>query len=74
MKNLEKILIIEDIKKTISNLIIELEEIGYKINNVTNVNDAIQILKDEKFDILLLDWRLPIREGNGVAENAGKKY
>ncbi|MGD0923231.1 MAG: response regulator [Terriglobia bacterium] len=67
-----KILLVEDIHNTIGFPIVLLESRGHEIIEVTNVAAAAARLKRERFDVILLDWRLPVDEANlNVNDDAG---
>ncbi|MGA3132445.1 MAG: response regulator [Terracidiphilus sp.] len=66
-----RLLVVEDIEKTLAGTIRELEDLVAQIKQVTNVEDAIECLRHEKFDLVLLDWRLPLTLGGPVNDDAG---
>jgi len=55
----EKIIIIEDDAQIARFVELELEHEGYKVFKVDNGYDGINILKEEDFDLMLLDIMLP---------------
>ncbi|WP_053954944.1 response regulator transcription factor [Inediibacterium massiliense] len=63
------ILIVED-DEAISDLIkLNLEMVGYKTKQVYDGQKALKIIKDEKFNLILLDVMLPILDGYTIMEN-----
>lgn len=73
-KNAKKILIAEDEKPMSKALEIKLGRAGYDVKAVYNGEEAIEILKKEKFDLLLLDLIMPKKDGFDVlAEIKNKK-
>jgi len=59
MSNGVKILWIDDEVDLLNIHIIFLEQKGHKVVPVTNVHDALDILREEKFDIIFLDENMP---------------
>ncbi|WP_129595824.1 response regulator transcription factor [Anaerophilus nitritogenes] len=63
------ILIVED-DEAISDLIkLNLEMVGYKVRQVYDGKKALEIIKEEDFDLILLDVMLPIVDGYTIMEN-----
>ena len=69
--NSGRLLVVEDIGSTLVGTIRELKDLVAEIKQVTNVEDAIECLRHEKFDLILLDWRLPLKPEGPVNDNAG---
>ena len=40
---------------------------------VDNVKDALLTLETELFDVIILDWRLPLEKGTDTSDNAGSQ-
>jgi len=61
-----KILLIEDEKTSSEMIKISLEKRGYKVITVETGKEGLQFFLEENPDIVLLDWRLPDKEGDEV--------
>lgn len=68
-----KILIAEDEEITLKHMSYALEKEGYKVTGVRNGLDALNKIKEEDFDILIADIKMPVMDGltllSGVKEN-----
>lgn len=62
---MEKILLVEDDVNIVVNLTEFLKSEGYSVENVSGQNEAMEIIKEKQFDIILLD--ISLKEGNGFA-------
>ena len=60
-----KILLVEDDKAIIENLTEYLTTEGYEVKSATGKTEALTLVKEEHFDLVLLDISLP--DGNGFA-------
>lgn len=60
---MEKVLIIDDDKDICLTLSRFLSKKGFETNSVNNGNDAVTLLKSEKFDAILCDYKLPDTTG-----------
>ena len=58
-----KILIVEDDKNILNTLTYYLQNEGFSVKTAQNIHKAIDIIKNEQFNIVLLDITLP--DGNG---------
>jgi CheY-like chemotaxis protein len=68
----KRILVIEDIPDTLAGMVADLRDRGFNLTSSQNVTEALNRLEDERFDLILLDWRLPIGDENeGLDDNAG---
>lgn len=72
-KNAKKILIAEDEKPMSKALEIKLGRAGYDVKAVYNGEEAIEMMKKEKFDLLLLDLIMPKKDGFDVLEEIKSK-
>lgn len=63
-----KVLIVEDIKVNQRIIIEMLNLIGLQSKAVANGPDALKILNEEPFDLILLDVQMPIMEGYEVSQ------
>ena len=68
-----RILVAEDIYETLIGTLRELESQGATVDHVENVNDTLARLREMPYDLLLLDWRLPIEPAGPVLDNAGRR-
>lgn len=65
---MERILIVED-DVAISDLIkLNLNMVGYEIDQVYNGEEAIELIGKEKFDLIILDVMLPKLDGFSIME------
>lgn len=63
-----RILLAEDFRE-IRNLIVQiLGRDGYEIDAVTNGNEAIEKLSAEDYDVILLDYMMPVASGRDVLD------
>lgn len=71
-----KILIVEDEKHLAEGLRFNLEADGYDVACVYDGDEAIQVLKEQAFDAIVLDVMMPKKDGFEVAEElrAEKNY
>ena len=65
---MKKILIAEDEKAYSRALVLKLGKAGYDVKSVENGEEALALLKNEKFDLLLLDLIMPKVNGFSVLE------
>ena len=60
-----RILLVEDDKSIVTNLTEYLAKEGYAIKNASGQKDALEFVKNEKFDLVLLD--ISLSDGNGFS-------
>ena len=70
---MERILIIEDEKDVNQLLAQTLQDSGYETVSVWNGMDGLQALKQEHFDLVLLDLMLPYKSGDEVLRELRKE-
>lgn len=71
----EKVLIIDDEEVVCENLRLPLEEVGYQVETVTSGEEALQSLKRETYDLILVDIRLQGRvNGLDVIKAAARLF
>jgi len=58
------VLLVDDESAVCDTLNDYLEDYGFNISSVGNSKEAIEILSEEKFDIALIDMRLPYMDGD----------
>jgi len=71
-KTRRKILIAEDEGPVARALDLKFHNLGYDSNVVGNGKDAINMLKDEKFDLIILDLLMPQMDGFQVLKQLKK--
>lgn len=62
---MNKILLVEDDKEIIANLIEFLSKEGFSVKNAKGQNAALELIENESFDLVLLD--VSLADGNGFA-------
>ncbi len=67
-----KILIIEDEKAIAKALELKLKKAGFDAKSVSNGKEGIDMLKEEKYDLILLDLVMPIMDGFATLEELKK--
>ena len=63
-----KILIVDDDERFLSSLRILLETLEYPVQSATNATDALAVIKQEQFDLVITDKNMPHLTGFGVAK------
>jgi DNA-binding response OmpR family regulator len=63
MNKPKKILIVEDEKSLADMLALSLKVSGFEVKNAYNGDEAIEILKNESFDLIMLDLIMPKKDG-----------
>jgi len=58
-----KILVVEDEKKVSSFIKRGLEEEGYEVETAADGEEGLKIALERRFDLIVLDWMLPKRDG-----------
>lgn len=58
-----RVLIVEDVPVNQVVIGVQLENRGYKIATVSNGAEAVEILRREKFDLVLMDVQMPVMNG-----------
>src|ERR1700759_1138210 len=64
----KRILLAEDEEHLLEAIKLNLELEGYKVSTATNGKKALQIFKEERFNLIILDVMLPEIDGFQVAE------
>jgi DNA-binding response OmpR family regulator len=72
-ESLKKILIVEDEKLIIKPLELKLKLSGFETGVAYNGEEALEILKNEKFDLVLLDLMMPRVDGFAVLSELKKR-
>lgn len=67
-KNVKNILVAEDEKPMARALELKLMRLGMNVKAVYNGQEALDAMEKEKFDMVLLDIMMPIKDGFGVLE------
>lgn len=68
IKMVKKILIVDDEPDFLKSIKMFIKTIGYSVKTASNGFDALNILKKEKFDLVLLDMLMPEMSGKEVLE------
>ncbi len=68
-----KILIIEDEKAIARALELKLKKAGFAAKRVSNGREGMDILEEEKYDLILLDLVMPIMDGFATLEELKKR-
>jgi two-component system, OmpR family, response regulator ChvI len=71
-KNMKKILIVDDERDILTSMKILIESMGIKVKTVDNGRKALNALKKEFFDLVLLDILMPGMSGKEVLEKIRK--
>ena len=66
LKKLKKILIVEDERPIRQALGLKLENVGFSITSAVNGKEALSIIGETKFDLILLDLVMPEIDGYEV--------
>jgi CheY-like chemotaxis protein len=62
----KKILVVEDIDDTLAGTLAELRFMGAEVDHASNVRGALIKMQAQKYNALLLDWRIPLKEQTAV--------
>ena len=65
---MKHVLVVEDDKMIASGLVYALQQEGYTVFHCENVRNALQAIKNQKFDLAILDMQLPDGTGFDVRE------
>ena len=68
MENKKKIIIVEDEKPMAKALAIKLKSAGYEVDNAYEGEEFFQKVKENKYDLVLLDIMLPKMSGFDILE------
>jgi DNA-binding response OmpR family regulator len=66
--NQKKVLIVEDEKPLAHALELKLQHEGFAVTVASDGQECLNILKDQRFDVLLLDLIMPVLDGFQVLE------
>lgn len=69
VKTIKKILVAEDEKPLAHAMELKLTNAGYEVTVANDGDQAIQYLKNNKYDLLLLDLIMPVSDGFNVLQN-----
>ncbi len=58
-----KILLVEDEQSQGELFVMELEDAGYDVSHVTDGKEAVELVKNNKFDLVVMDIRMPEMDG-----------
>lgn len=68
-----KILIIEDNKNIANSIKRGLNQEGFSVDIATNGEDGYDLALTEPYDLLILDWMLPVKSGKEICTDLRKK-
>ena len=71
---MKQILIVEDDELLNKMLVYNLQSESYGIVSVETVKEAMEVLKSQPFDLVLLDINLPDGDGYAIAKTIREKY
>jgi DNA-binding NtrC family response regulator len=74
MSNSIKLLIVDDEVKFLESIAQRLQMRDFDVTTATNGPDAVEIAKEEKFDLALLDLKMPGMDGQQVLEILKKEH
>jgi len=60
------LLVVDDVSENVRILVSILQHNGYRVESVTNGYDALRIVKEKHFDLILLDVMMPDISGIDV--------
>ena len=66
MNGLKKILIVDDEPDIMKSVSFRVKKAGYGVVEATDGQEGLDMARSEKPDLILLDWRLPIKDGGEV--------
>jgi two-component system chemotaxis response regulator CheY len=65
----QKILVVDDFKNSLAVLKMTLEMKKYEVATATNGQEALALLKSQKFDLLVTDFNMPVMNGLELVKN-----
>jgi DNA-binding NtrC family response regulator len=74
MTNKEKILIVDDEPSMGQFLTLVLSKDGYRVRAVTSGKDALAVLEEESYQLVVSDLRMPEMDGLELVREAGKRF
>ena len=66
MNGLKKILIVDDEPDIMKSVSFRVKKAGYGVMEATDGQEGLDMARTEKPDLILLDWRLPVKDGGEV--------
>ena len=66
-----KILVVEDDQKTRDEIVNDLIDKGYDVMHAENGLEALKLISNHRFDLLITDLNMPYLDGYGLAEATG---
>lgn len=70
---MESILIVDDDINLCTVLQEELNEVGYEAESVNNGDEALNFIKNKSVDLMLLDLKMPVKDGFDVLKEMNEK-
>lgn len=68
-----KILIVDDNSEDIASPYLMSTNLGYQVTLAFDGSEALASMSRENFDLVILDWNMPVMTGRDVLETMGRK-
>lgn len=68
---MKRLLVVDDVFSTVRGTVAELRGEGIHVDHADNVESAIEWLKAEQYDAVLLDWRIPLKQSDRIDNDGG---
>ena len=73
MAKTKRVLVVEDIPRSLQATVREIAGQGHAVTEVHSVSEAIRHVTTRDFDLMILDWRIPLDEGGSVDVDGGAR-
>lgn len=67
----KRVLVVDDIPESLEATVEEVRQMGCAVTECASVAKAIAILNDHRFDLMILDWRIPEHDGEPTLVDGG---
>ena len=71
MSSEKRVLVVEDVQSTLRGTVMELRLDGIIAEWALTIDEAVRKLRERVYDVMILDWRLPLVAGGPVRPDAG---